>query len=296
MLPAILHADITGLSTGLVLGLPSGVRIENPYKMPMLVDEIRVATAPGHFDRVRLQLKYGRQELTAGFVQLPLIGRTLNWSALHQGRLDTYVWRFAKPIFLPAGASLQPTVRYQADSGAGGGPVTVHITMAGRALPASTPTPALIDLPYIAKYETPYIGPNAVGAYQSTENDLKNPFSEPLNVERLLFAIPILDGTADGLVEATNGDYLRLLYAHEYYKVRFYDSRGAVLLRDLTAIGDVMSSQDRSWRVNVPLASGAYFTTEVEVTTPALHLESTNSRLLLAMHGHRRIAFSELGV
>lgn len=295
LLPAILHSTLTGLTVGGSYGLGSGEKIENPYETPILIDEIRFHTTGKLIDYLRCKLEFGQQPLTADYLPIDMFGKTLNWEgqyvkdpASNDPLFSTAVWRLPKPLLLPADARLTPKFKFQDDFGASPATqATIHFTCAGRRLPTGFALPSALEIPFIAHYHAVV---NGGDAYQSSESDLKNPFPQKLNIERLLFGFHVNNGTEDSLLAQASVD---LDTALTNVTIRMHDSLGAIVLRDQVAIGDLITPLDRSWPLNTELRSGAYYVVDGEIA--ATNATNSNNGLWLALHGTRTVELADIG-
>lgn len=275
----------------------------NRYPFDLLVDELRFSWTSGinytQFalanpqgtlwgDVVRCRLKFGRVGLTDGFVPVSLLAPVRDWAFQAPEPLtaatelpSSWVWRFPKPLYLPAGQKLLIEMGNFNDwtlpaSNFGFATLTARVSMQCR--PSQGPAPSMIDLPYAAKFLGQIWGGGSVQPGQepstseiSTPTDLYNPFSVPMQVERFTLntlasspftglLTPIVDGLEQSVV-AGGTDRFGMNWGldRRYVTARMVTADGFPVIRDYVPVGSVFSANDRSWLVNVPLDANDYF-------------------------------------
>lgn len=195
------------------------IKLANPYRTPMLIDEIRVR-APfltNNHDPTtqldlapfvtKLRLSLGEMVVTKEFTPLALLGKVLDqgdfagvsgasftpYTALPYSLSNHYrSWKLPKPLYIPAGEYLKATFFYDltnmglqyADPEFITFPIgKARIVYLGRSLASDAPPPPVISVPWVAYYEGSLF--NTPGQSDlSSESDLCNPHDAPFKIQR----------------------------------------------------------------------------------------------------------------
>lgn len=134
----------------------------------------------------RLQTSYAGQlspsvipfstiETTAG-----LLGAQV---ASSYGWFSTFVWRLPRPLIVPPGMSLVPSILRGGDGSLG--TVTVEIGYIGRRMPDTFKVPKEIDIPFVAQFLPPEV--SGTTFLQSRDRvDMTNTLDVPVDVQRII--------------------------------------------------------------------------------------------------------------
>lgn len=260
-----------GLS-GLLIPDP---KLKNPFREDMWVDGIEFliqgvsnATAgPGNF---LAKMSLGRLPITGGAnVPIWLLGKTLSntqdvLSTPDSGNADpTFAWRFAKPLFVPSGEQLTVTVSSTPAITFGGATFTIFAEVFGRSIPAGTPKPEYVDVPFACAFQ----GAENVGGVnttdQSFERDMMNPFNVDMFVERFNGRVGVrstghtnvLDSNGTGPGGGSTSDQAGATNT----LVRAVSSVGGMMVRDEVPFDHVFYGPERTWQVNTWIPPKAFF-------------------------------------
>lgn len=282
---------------------PEVQALRNPFKVPMLVEEIRFglmngikADSTGWASgwtgmlpiQIQVELTLGRAPLTKHFVPVGVLGKRLIGASLPillssaETIPDTavmtnnvIVWKLPKPLYVPPSELLAPKFLYNASSGS---TQTIYIQYACRTLSKDDPVPKKIYVPWASAYITP---PSADGILisDSTEADIVNATDQMLNVERFVGYSASYGAFVE--VDPPPTDIIPRLYQ----MIQAVDSFGNVLVRDPTPFATVFNSMDYSWTVNTKLQPKGFYLFHIEQDVPASIAAAT--RVAIGMVGHR---------
>lgn len=285
-------STFSGLSPGIVKSADAGGNFVNFYLHPVWIEDIifnwdwtipvrnQVKTYGAPMgDTIRARLTYANNPLTNGFVPVNLIARTDDWrentpSMVIEGQAthSSYVWKLARPMWMPPNAKVTVQILHQNDFVVDipAGAVVSDVCLRGR-LDESDAVPAFIDLPYATAFlgavqSTVSAGKTGVAppvVEQTAQTDLFNPFDVPFNVDRLQYEISV-SSHGKGNAGATNAnfaptdatsaqDQTGLLLSGQnygldrrYVTMKMTSSTGRALVKDFVPIGSVISSTDRA--------------------------------------------------
>lgn len=224
----------------------------NQYKMPMWVDEIRIAAVDypdtsvrdffDIFTKTQIRILFGRYAITHEFV--PGTVMAPRWPG--DGHI---VIRLYKPLYITPQDLPVPTIRSTVN-------MTVRFSLVGR-LAEPLPQNSKIWVPYITAFNGTSVAAGTTGAQESNRTDLANPFRTSLSVRYLMgyrttdnFGSDVSNGTVNN---APSMD------------VRISDYLGRPIVRDPTPFFDLFNIRDQSWTVNTVLPYGGYFLANVSV-------------------------------
>lgn len=191
--PIALSALVENIGAFGTKGVANNSLLRNPFRTPMLIDQINfaiemdVAANSGGDGGTTMQVEFslGPLQLSRGYQPISAFCKTMDWAALAETNYlnwSNWIWRPAKPIYIPAGEYLVPTFY---NAGLCSGTRDVRITYIGRSLPKGYADPKTVDLPWV----TSFVGTTRAGGTdftdQSNEIDLANPFTVPLNLYRM---------------------------------------------------------------------------------------------------------------
>jgi len=235
----------------------------------MWLDEIRfrLTESGGQgWSSLNVELKLGNLSLTNGFHPISLLGKALNDGLYGErgasdGTPNCFTWKLPKPLYIPARELLRPTIYYEPYSGAAA--QTVTIIYVCRPIPAGTPPPSVLQVPWATHFKPAYLTtPDAADTTdQSTPAHLYNPHDEELHVQRFIGRLMRRNLGEDD-------DYMGLASAHVNLTtglvtsgtlVSAQDSFNNILIRDRTPFAHVFSILDRSWTVNCVLPPKGFY-------------------------------------
>jgi hypothetical protein len=250
--------------------------LKNPLGTPMEIMEIRwqvfgsvgsgvlPATLIPIGGAIGCKLVLGNIELTNGFIPLWLFGRCDNVFADDSkinGVLGVFntnyycemVWRLPQPLFVPAGAVLQPTFQHY---GYGALPMTVTISYCARSLKANASPPALMPVPWVSKYISKSMDYAFVDNDTSQETDIINPYDVPVHLQRMTGRVVTQMYDTLGLItrftdsDALNTNVIAPGFDEPNITVRIVDSAGNPIVRNATRIRQVFHNTTRSWEMS----------------------------------------------
>ena len=281
-------------------------------------------------DVIRCGLKYQNQQMTNGRIPVCLLAKATNWRA-HTPPFSvpgevvhsTFTWTFAQPLWLPPNVPLTIEIGHMNDFVVDSPAVdqTVDVTLRGT-IDDSGLEPAVIDIPYATAF---------LGAVQSTvvaattglapmvteqtaQTDLFNPFSVPLNIDRMQYEISVSSHGSDELGGANNTnfaptdatsaqDQTSLLNASQnyaldrrYVQMKLTSSHGRNLVKDFLPIGAIIPSTTRSWETRSVLDPAAYYVATLHEEMPLFTDRGAlpfQMRVGLSLVGSRRLKAEE---
>lgn len=280
-------------------------------------------------DAIRVSMRYRNNPMTSGFVPVNLLARTENWRAstppfLARGETvhSTYTWRFGCPLWLPPNVPLSFEVFHQNDFVVNVPALAQDVNITARGyLDESSRPPEYIDIPYATAF-LGAIQSNVVAGTtgleppvleQTVQTDLFNPFTEPLNVDRLQYEISISSHGRD-LVTPANANFAptdatsaqdqtsQLLAGQNYgldrryVKIKMTSSSGRSLIKQFVPIGSVISSNSRSLDTKSVLDPGAYYIAFLQEQMPLFTDRQPlpfQMRTGLSLVGSRRVTRDE---
>jgi len=286
----------------------------------MWLDEIRfrLPINPSAFDppalawsRLKVHLQLGDIPLTKDFVPISLLGKVLNSSLtcesnVGNGGPNLFTWRLPKPLFIPARELLRPTIYFeppQTTDSFEPPEKVVTIIYCCRPLPRGTPTPKVLNIPWVTYFKPPNMrvaSPLAPGGGatpdrtdQSTPADLYNPFDEDMHVQRFVGRLMHQDfGEEEGFMGLASADIdLETGVLKTGTLVSAQDSQNNILIRDRTPFAHVFDFLDRAWTVNCVLPpKGFYLFTIDRIWDTYIPLEGpANITVGISMVGHREV-------
>jgi hypothetical protein len=164
---------------------------------------------------------------------------------------STYGWRLKYPLFIPAGKTLNCVVRALGQVNYG---VRVDVAYIGRTWDVTKPLPKTVRVPWASSYESKNFDfTNAATATTdaATTLDLTNPFSQPLEIDRLSGRIAIVYNKTYGNLSTDSNpvnedpiDFrLRLL------NMTMRSSRGFDIIRTPVRFGSIFPPNWPTWIV-----------------------------------------------
>lgn len=281
--PILVSSGFLTMNANQAVG-PDPSRMTNPYKTPMLVDEIRFRTTrvggngPGPQLSLLVELKLGRIPLTNGFVpayalckQSPATDN--NFGTTPSAYVVSTTWKLPKPIYVPYGEYLSFRVMYDPTLTPAYASTTAEVSYAGRSLSSGTQKPASVWIPWATSFPIPLLAQQELTAVSSstisTQSQLVNPFDDVLYVQRFIGRTWQSQeaqelGPLGGGTPATGVDL-----AFKYTMVRATDSLGNILVRDPTPFPHLFQFVDRTWNVNTVLPPKGFYIFQVDRDYPA---------------------------
>ncbi len=281
-------------------------------------------------DAIRCGIKYQNQPMTNGRIPVCLLAKATNWRA-HTAPFSasgavvhsTFTWTFASPLWLPPNVPLTIEIGHTNDFTVNSAAVdqTVDVTVRGT-IDDSGLVPAYIDVPYAtaflgavqSKVVAATTGLVPIVTEQTSPTDLFNPFSVPLNIDRMQYEISVSSHGADVAGGAANAnfaptdatsaqDQTSLLAASQnygldrrYVNMKLTSSRGRNLVKAYLPIGAVIPSTTRAWEARSTLAPAAYYVAFLQEQMPLFTDRGTlpfQMRVGLSLVGSRRLKTEE---
>lgn len=304
--PILLQTQIL-VQPGGSMGVADPTKLENPFQGPMWLDEIRFTitdrsqAAQWASLRVNFKISDGTP-LTHGFVPISTLGKVLQESIggiaggtgpTTETTLQHFIWKLPKPLYIAPREYLQPVMYFDPFSGAV--PMTVTICYACRPVPAGTPPPKTVCLPWVAFYQPPYLTtPGATDAFEhSTPADIFNPFQQDLHVQRFVGRLLIQNATQDGYNNmGINSANVNLVTGNPTTGtfVSGQDSFNNILIRDPTPFAHLFDFLDRSWTVNCVLPPQGFYQFNVDRLWSA-YSQALTATVAIAMISWREVAY-----
>jgi hypothetical protein len=230
------------------------------------------------------------------------------------------MWKFPTPLWLPPNVPISIEIFHQNDFvvDVAFGTQTVDVTARGY-LDESADVPEYVDIPYATSFlgavqstvSAGTTGLAPVVTEQTKQTDLFNPFTVPLNVEKLLYEIGV---SSHGLEGVTNANFAptdatsaqdqtsELLagqnYAldRRYVMIKLTSATGRNLIKDFVPIGTVISATTRCLDTKAVLEPGNYYVAFLQEQMPLFTDRGTlpfQMRTGLSIVGSRRLAIDE---
>lgn len=330
--PLIVNSTQTMPVGGGTLLTDSGA-LQAPFRRPYLLKEIRFSFQgpsvtedvnsgfPIHLGGlVQTRISLGKHYITNGFVPIwnldsacqlraesPFYGPALPDIAFNPFATSFYRWIFAKPLFVPAGqvvhlellgkdvANSSPAGQNGLLASLGGG-VQVDVAYHGTLLDPNTVYPNYVEVPYV----TCWVDTTAttdVGV--SSEFNLKNPFTVPLFVSKLVGRL--LFGVTGATFATFHANATTLCddWLGNGPTVKLYDSFGYDIIREYIPFNEVFSVPFRTLKFKNTLKPGEVIRAFVNnKTMPSTYLvgssASTGVVPMISMIGHRMVPTKEL--
>lgn len=270
--PLLLSTRFT-VNANSVASPPDEVALIPAFNEPLFLDEIRFnyisqanGTRPENDIRVELTMG-GSQQLTHLPIPLAALNTSPQPSNLTTGPTATglgvlytptngVTFRLPKPMYLGAANTVDrliPRIHNNTSTA-----ITMTVSYACRRAENGV-QPEDNWFPYIASYISPSFQLNSSTApflFESSPNDLVNPYSVPLLVDRLVGFI----GTNSAL--PANG-YNSRVYVGELINCRLLDTNGRPVVRDLTAFNALFNLQNNAWQARGLIRPHEYYIAQI---------------------------------
>jgi hypothetical protein len=215
---------------------------------------------------VACKMDLGKIPLSGGFVPVWCFGRADNlqtetrFGTLTQGSgvvITSYFdgsWKLPRPLYIPAGAVVSAAFQhlglFQYD-------VQARISYSGRTHADGEAPPKTICVPYAAAFRSKVMDASAVNSDASTEADLANPFSEPIQLQRFVGRVMTIPST----LAQSSFEVGYPTIGHEMMKVRMVDSHGRPIIggngagdgaggvQDFASFRQAFGAETRSWEM-----------------------------------------------
>ena len=290
--PVSYTSQVTGLSAGQSLPFPQ-VSLQSGFNTPYLIDEIRFTAYTESYTTaaitvgdlaaiVSYNLHAGPYMFSQGgfgqaaYVPMMLYAPTYSGAAQYENvsqlltattsrKFTTRRWVLPKPLYMPPGDTIMASVHRTSNIGTAIPNITAQITIIGRALPPSTPPPALRQVPYVGYYVHP-----STATYSEANFQLQNPFNSTWNVQRLILGtrnnVQADSGlaTGAGFYEDPTGvvRYASLKITDSMgYKVTGSSGGGFIPLADIAAV-----QRDSAWTFSRPVPPEEQFNVATQIT------------------------------
>lgn len=269
--PLLLSTRFT-IAANSVASPPDDYALVPAFNEPLFLDEIRfnyisktAGTRPENDIRVELTMG-GSQQLTHLPVPIAALNTSPQPNNLTTGPALTglgvlytpengVTFRLPKPMYLNAANVVDKLIPRVHNNTAT--PITMTISYACRRAVGIKPTENWY--PYIASFATPSFQLDSATQpflFESSPNDLVNPYSVPLLVDRLVGFI----GTNSALPAA---GYNNRSYVGELLNVRLLDTNGRPVVRDLTIFNALFNLQNNAWQARGIIRPHEYYIAQV---------------------------------
>lgn len=271
-------------------GFARSIHMQNPFRVPVLVDEIRYRITSDSdqelaiaLAQIRVRHLLGRTPLMSNTIPIGLLSKSFGMTVPTSLDFPSwYTWKLPKPLYVPATEVLSAELEMPPDIA---GTFTVQVSYAARILPDGTPPPEKINVPWACFFQLPeFSSTSGIDVVTTKETDIVNPFNETLFVQR--FIGRSVFQTGGGFIETpTIPSQL-----FEFTTVRAADSFGRILVRDPTPWPHLFYFPDRAWTVNTKLQPKGFYL--FEVTRDFTTMEEVEpGALLFSMIGHREVVY-----
>jgi hypothetical protein len=200
-----------------------------------------------------------------------------------------YGWRLKYPLFVPPGSTLSCVVR---PLGQNPNPVRVDVIYICRTWDMRRALPTRVKVPWVSSYESKVfdlVSQTLATTDESSNLDLVNPFSTPLEIARLggRVALSLNESWATGQKNIIAEDPLMLRLILSTLQMR--SSRGFDLIRTPTPFGAVFPYNWRAWDVSEKwsMASREFYRARLNI--------GEIGQVLTAFSGHAQISIGLTG-
>ena len=175
------------------------------------------------------------------------------------------------PIRMPPGSYLEPIVGHLGQTNAA---ITVFVSAAGRILPGASKGSDIF--PYFAFYSTT-AAMGVVSTAFSTEQDLVNPFDQPIHVSSLIGRIALFASNLSFFTNASNNACLENIEglfsiaptnastdSTDLIRVGMWTSSGYPMVHPGTAFRTVFDLYTREWLTDFDLDAGEYLIAQID--------------------------------
>lgn len=281
-IPTLLSSTINLNSGG--TGTFDAGKLSVPFKVPMLIDEIRwsvrLKDAAADIARsnggalIRCKLTLGELELTNGFIPIWLFGGTTQddveqtgtiVSATDEAFYSHFRWKLPRPLFVGAGNALRAYAMRGADARS---PGKVTIAYAGRVFPEAQ-RPKEIDVPWVTAYLA------TVGAATGTSGtlDLHNPFHQPLHVQKFVGRILSTANATQAFDDVAAG--------YDDFEIQLRTSSGYQIIKDFVPFYSVFDWNRRAWTIGKELPPREHYLLQFQGGV-------ANRQMMVALNGWRK--------
>lgn len=240
---------------------------------------------------VSCEFMLGSHKITNGSIPVWAFGRAENLDGESMSGLSDqangviyygYSWRLPRPLYIPAGAVLAPTL---VNSGLFPNPAFVRIGYSARTVFTQ---PKRVCVPWVAKYTSKVFNPiDSADNDQSTPFDLMNPHSEPVFLQRFCgrtLIRQIDDNATEDQPASFGGQYLTM---------RMVDSYGRPIVRNYTPFRSVFNAATRSWELDngAQLDPGGFYTVNLKkaASTSTGNYALASGQAFVSMVGWREL-------
>lgn len=203
----------------------------------------------------------------------------------------SYSWRLKYPMYVPPGGVLVPTFEHLGQTHLS---LHVDVIYVCNSLPASYKPPAKLMYPWVGSYSSKSFDnftATAAGRDQSTELDLLNPFSVPLEVSRLVGGLGLTFNSANSIGDAIEdfGDHRMRLGT-----VKARSSQGDELARSPTRFAGLFPTTWRAWDIPHGWIMAPYDYYRLALSVDAVDYNTTDSvqgrdQYMVALTGYRAL-------
>ena len=207
-------------------------------------------------------------DVTKGYVPIWLLGKQydnfagdgIGLNPIYQSIVASrYMWSFAYPLRLGPGETLDTSFHHK---GLISGGCVAHVSYLGRVLKNVRKLNGPRQVPWAAGYVSKAFDmlSNTADSDTSTEQDLLNPHSVPLELQYLTGWV----GVASDDAAYPNADFLAAEVYYDALRVRLSDSDGHELIRDPTPFRLAFGAPYHEWSVRGLLPPGGHMIATVD--------------------------------
>jgi len=303
----------------LTAGSSSGVNAEslrNPLNLPMLIDQIKFqirSPIGGLAGLPTLPILTGatiaasftldEQHLTSGFIPLWCFGRSLRVDTAeidpggesngqNSGNYHAHFrWNLPKPLYIAPGQALTPHI---AHLGFIPQAATVIVSYAARTMSPGYRPKGKIAIPWVSAYTSKVFNAYSVADSEvSKETDLVNPFDIPINVQRMIGRINLLNNTA----QSGGANAINVLtptidaadFGSNLLTIRMFSSRGEPLIPNLSLFQSVFQHPTKSWEVPHQMPPRSFYAAELQKAAPVDQNTTFLMQAFISIVGYRDV-------
>lgn len=245
----------------------NSISLQNPLGLPMEILEIKWmvfsgANVTANGGAIECALNLASVPISQGFIPIwnygPCRNELQETNASNNGNIlfPVYTWKLKHPLFVPAGACLQPTFKHR---GMVPNEITVRISYSCRTLPANYIPPKKVKVPYVAAFVSKPFSMTAALATTtdsdvSKETDVVNRWDHPVQVHQWI-------GRCDEFLTVTGQHFEALENGAPKVTVQIKDSRGEAIVGNIVPapFRTVFARTTRAWEVDYPMSAHLWY-------------------------------------
>jgi len=271
--PILMSTGVISLAANQQQEITDVTRLQNPFRTPMLLDEVRFIMADfGQKNFLQAKFRLGRTSLTRDYTPIG------NFCKNMRGNCSVLTWRLPKPLYIPANEYLVPHIRNTFTSTR-----SLEVIYAGRSLAADAPVPKSMFVPWVAAYQAPSVASTGATGTDTTvvssEADIVNPLDETVYVQRFIGRYQSVDALGNSEPPA---QYL------DNTLIRAVNHEGTIMVKDSTPFGNLFDYTTKVWPAGTVLPPKGFFLFEIQRDFTGFTVSETTAPII-SMVGYREV-------